>query len=173
MNYVGNPSGGVLRRLQKEVQDLTVNPPPEGISLGPLPEDMFHWQATILGPPNTPYEGGLFVVDLEIPRDYPFRPPKNRFLTKVYHPNIDSHGRHCLDIDHCAWSPALTLKRLVCVLSSLLENINPEDPLVPDIAHIYKTDPAMFQATARAWTTRYAMPQGEAHAGAGGGTHPE
>ena len=52
----------------------------------------------ITGPENSPYEGGIFELDLSITDRYPFEPPKLRFITPIYHPNIDSTGRICLDL---------------------------------------------------------------------------
>ncbi|CAM6079076.1 unnamed protein product [Sphagnum tenellum] len=64
----------------------------------PVAEDMFHWQATIMGPPDSPYAGGVFLVMIHFPPDYPFKPPKVAFRTKVFHPNINSNGSICLDL---------------------------------------------------------------------------
>ena len=81
--------------------------------------------------------------------DYPFKPPKITFKTKIYHPNINATGGICLDILKQQWSPALTISKVLLSISSLLTDANPDDPLVPDIAKIYKTDKAKYEATAR------------------------
>ncbi|MBA0800993.1 hypothetical protein Gohar_011389, partial [Gossypium harknessii] len=77
----------------------------------PVAEDMFHWQATIMGPADSPYAGGVFQVTIHFPPDYPFKPPKVAFRTKVFHPNINSNGSICLDILKEQWSPALTISK--------------------------------------------------------------
>nr|XP_018472519.1 PREDICTED: ubiquitin-conjugating enzyme E2 10 isoform X1 [Raphanus sativus] len=124
---------------------------------GPVAEDMFHWQATIMGPSDSPYAGGVFLVTIHFPPDYPFKPPKVAFRTKVFHPNINSNGSICLDILKEQWSPALTISKVLLSICSLLTDPNPDDPLVPEIAHMYKTDKNKYESTARSWTQKYAM----------------
>ncbi|KAL3680972.1 hypothetical protein R1sor_023928 [Riccia sorocarpa] len=144
------------KRILKELKDLQKDPP-TSCSAGPVAEDMFHWQATIMGPPDSPYAGGVFLVTIHFPPDYPFKPPKVAFRTKVFHPNINSNGSICLDILKEQWSPALTISKVLLSICSLLTDPNPDDPLVPEIAHMYKTDRAKYEATARNWTQKYAM----------------
>ena len=101
--------------------------PLETISAGPKGDDLFTWTATILGPEDSPYQGGIFFLDITFPHDYPFKPPRVVFLTKVYHPNVASTGAICLDILKDAWSPALTISRVLLSISSLLTDPNPGD----------------------------------------------
>ncbi|PNX94797.1 ubiquitin-conjugating enzyme E2 10-like protein [Trifolium pratense] len=146
------------KRILKELKDLQKDPPTSCsagdcldkqlnlqhilwiVFVGPVAEDMFHWQATIMGPPDSPYSGGVFLVTIHFPPDYPFKPPKVAFRTKVFHPNINSNGSICLDILKEQWSPALTISKVLLSICSLLTDPNPDDPLVPEIAHMYKTD---------------------------------
>ncbi|CAM8976545.1 unnamed protein product [Rhodiola kirilowii] len=131
--------GMASKRILKELKDLQKDPP-TSCSAGPVAEDMFHWQATIMGPADSPYSGGVFLVTIHFPPDYPFKPPKVAFRTKVFHPNINSNGSICLDILKEQWSPALTISKVLLSICSLLTDPNPDDPLVPEIAHMYKTD---------------------------------
>jgi ubiquitin-protein ligase len=180
---------------------------------------MFHWQATIMGPEDSPYSGGVFFLDIHFPADYPFKvctvvqywytdyrydtserfglcvcvcvmdclcnlhtlvtyiffdsllffqctrsqqqqqqqPPKVHFTTRIYHCNINSNGGICLDILKDQWSPALTISKVLLSICSLLTDPNPDDPLVPDIAQLLKTDRGRHDSTAREWTSKYAM----------------
>ncbi|XP_069836419.1 ubiquitin-conjugating enzyme E2 D1 isoform X2 [Dendropsophus ebraccatus] len=122
-----------------ELTDLQRDPPAQ-CSAGPAADDLFQWQATIMGPSDSPYQGGVFYLSIQFPTDYPFKPPKVAFTTKIYHPNINSNGSICLDILRSQWSPALTISKVLLSICSLLCDPNPDDPLVPDIAQIYKTD---------------------------------
>merc|ERR1712022_107435 len=93
-----------LKRINKELLDLGKEPP-ANCSAGPVGDDLFNWQATIMGPPECPYQGGVFFLNVHFPTDYPFKPPKIQFTTKLYHPNVNSNGSICLDILKDQWSP--------------------------------------------------------------------
>ena len=101
-----------LRRLTTELDSLGRDPPPN-CSAGKVGDDLFYWQATIVGPDDSPYQGGVFFLDIHFPVDYPFKPPKVSFTTKVYHMNISSTGGICLDILKDAWSPAITINKVM------------------------------------------------------------
>ncbi|KAF4273019.1 hypothetical protein LV164_002534 [Aspergillus fumigatus] len=137
--------------------DSSSSDPPSSCSAGPVGDDLFHWQATIMGPGDSPYSGGVFFLTIHFPTDYPFKPPKVNFTTRIYHPNINSNGSICLDILRDQWSPALTISKVLLSICSMLTDPNPDDPLVPEIAHVYKTDRPRYEATAREWTRKYAI----------------
>lgn len=144
-----------MKRITKELGDLHKDPP-TNCSAGPVGEDIFHWQATIIGPEDSVFSGGCFNLTIHFPTDYPFKPPKVSFSTKIYHPNINSNGSICLDILRGQWSPALTISKVLLSICSLLTDPNPDDPLVPEIARIYKSDLKKYNETARSWTSRFA-----------------
>mmetsp|Transcript_27043 Transcript_27043/g.43330 ORF Transcript_27043/g.43330 Transcript_27043/m.43330 type:complete len:148 (-) Transcript_27043:95-538(-) len=144
-----------LRRIQKELQDV-YNDPPANCSAGPVGEDLFNWQATIMGPTDSPYQGGVFFLNINFPSDYPFKPPKCSFTTKIYHCNVNSNGAICLDILKDQWSPALTISKVLLSISSLLCDPNPADPLVPEIAQALLADKKKHDKTAAEWVTKYA-----------------
>ena len=145
-----------LQRIQKEHQNL-MSDPPANCSAGPMADDMFRWQATLLGPTESPYENGVFFLEINFPAEYPYKPPRIHFTTKIYHPNINSNGGICLDILKDQWSPALTISKVLLSICSLLNDPNPDDPLVPSIAELYIKNKELYIINARAWTLQYAM----------------
>jgi len=143
------------RRLAKEFQDLIKNPL-ENISTGPIEDNIFKWEATIIGPIATPYEGGIFKIAMDFTTDYPFKAPKCNFVTRVYHPNINSAGCICLDILKEQWSASLTISKLLLSICSLLNDPNPDDPLDSESANMYKNNRVEYERIARMYTANYA-----------------
>lgn len=143
-------------RLTRELEEITKNPP-NNCSAGPVDNDLFHWRAFIGGPEDTPYQNGIFMLDMYFSDEYPFKSPKCNFITKIYHPNINSAGSICLDILRDNWSPALSIDKLLLSISSLLNDPNPNDPLDNNIADIYLNNREEFNNTAKSWTRIFAM----------------
>ncbi|GAM86705.1 hypothetical protein ANO11243_047240 [Dothideomycetidae sp. 11243] len=145
------------RRLGKEIQDVQKDEH-SGITLElEDPAQITRLKGVFRGPPDTPYEGGTYVVDIQIPNEYPFQPPKMKFDTKIWHPNISSvTGAICLDTLGTAWSPILTLKSALISLQSLLASPEPKDPQDAQVATMLMTEPAKFAEMARQWAVKYA-----------------
>ncbi|KAF1962756.1 ubiquitin-conjugating enzyme E2 N, partial [Byssothecium circinans] len=145
------------KRIVKETERLSKEPVP-GISATPHDDNLRYFDVTIDGPTQSPYEGGVFKLELFLPDDYPMTPPKVRFLTKIYHPNIDRLGRICLDVLKGNWSPALQIRTILLSIQALLGAPNPDDPLANDVAQAWKEDQAKAIATAKEWTSQFAAP---------------
>jgi len=144
-----------LSRIQKELKLLHKNSP-GNCSAGPVGEDLRKWQATIMGPHDSPYQNGVFYLSIQFPEQYPFKPPIIKFKTKIFHPNISPKGGICLDILKDNWTPALTIGKTLISICSLLDDPNPDDPLVPEIAALYLENRAEYEIRARQWTETYA-----------------
>nr|XP_047932031.1 ubiquitin-conjugating enzyme E2 E1 isoform X3 [Anser cygnoides] len=108
-------------------------------SAGPKGDNIYEWRSTILGPPGSVYEGGVFFLDITFTPEYPFKPPKVTFRTRIYHCNINSQGVICLDILKDNWSPALTISKVLLSICSLLTDCNPEARFVLIQAHLTMT----------------------------------
>ena len=143
-------------RIRKELEEIKKDPP-SNCSAGMESDDIYDWEATVMGPQSSLYEGGVFHLSIKFPGNYPFSPPKIKFLTKIYHPNINMSGGICLDVLKDNWSPALTISKLLLSISSLLTDPNPDDPLVPEISDLYVKNRLQFDLTAREWTQFYAV----------------
>lgn len=143
--------------MRSELRNIE-DDPPDGFSLGPVDDDLTEWEAVIWGfPADSVYAGGRFELTLSFPPRYPFVPPAVRFRTKIWHSNVSPRtGKICLDVLKGEWSPALTSRKLVISIMSLMTSPNPDDPLAPEIAYLYKTNRALHDQRARQWTLTYA-----------------
>ncbi|CAH3155216.1 ubiquitin-conjugating enzyme E2 N [Pocillopora verrucosa] len=149
-------AGGLPRRIIKETQRLMSEPVP-GITALPSEDNARYFNVVIEGPAETPFEGGKFRLELFLPEEYPMAAPKVRFMTKIYHPNVDKLGRICLDILKDKWSPALQIRTVLLSIQALLSAPNPDDPLANDVAEKWKLNESEALVTAREWTRTYAI----------------
>lgn len=144
-----------MKRIQREILDLAKEDLGE-IVLAPTDKSVYEWKATIPGPGGSPYAGGLFHLSISLPNDYreladhtmpgrltskmnfiiAFSAPKVVFTTPLYHPNVSPHGQICVDVLKNAWSPALSLYKVMLSLSSLLTDPNPSKELLSNIIHV-------------------------------------
>ncbi|CAA9958172.1 hypothetical protein CFE70_001720 [Pyrenophora teres f. teres 0-1] len=161
------------RRIAKEIADIQ-NDQHSKIVVEPAGngDDLTHLRGQFLGPPDTPYEGATYLVDIKIPSEYPFRPPIMKFETKIWHPNVSSQtGAICLDTLSSQWSPVLTIKSALISLQSLLSTPEPKDPQDAEVAGMLIRNPAEFEHKAREWAVKFAgAPKKEIAEGSGGAT---
>ncbi|KAH7826569.1 putative ubiquitin-conjugating enzyme 1, E2-like protein [Monocercomonoides exilis] len=115
--------------------------PPEGITASPVSEEnLFVWDAILVGPSETPWEGGLFPLRLQFPDNYPEKPPSIRFQCEMFHPNVFQNGQICLDVIQKLWTPIFTVSSILISIQSLLTDPNPSSPANVTAAHLYQTD---------------------------------
>ncbi|EWG47354.1 ubiquitin-conjugating enzyme (huntingtin interacting protein 2) [Fusarium verticillioides 7600] len=145
------------RRVLKELKDIEADHDDSGVNATLVDNDLKHLKGTFPAPPDTPYSGGTFTVDIQIPEQYPFKAPVIRFDTKVWHPNISSQtGAICLDTLSSNWSPVQTIKTALLSLRMLLECPNPKDPQDAEVAKMMIEDPKRFALMAHEWAVKYA-----------------
>ena len=152
----GKGMSSSAKRIQKELAEISLDPPCN-CTAGPKGDNLYEWVSTILGPPESAYQGGVFFLDISFPLDYPFKPPKVKFRTRIYHCNVNSSGAICLDVLKENWSPALTISKVLLSIVSLLTDPNPHDPLVGKIAQQLLEDKEGHDKTAKERTKRYAQ----------------
>ncbi|KAI8097494.1 ubiquitin-conjugating enzyme/RWD-like protein [Halteromyces radiatus] len=153
-------SSAWLSRMKFEITNLENDPPPNVICY-PRDDNLAQLEAFLKGPIDTPYEEGLFQLDITVPDKYPFEPPLIRFKTPIYHPNIDEGGRICASIlkkgvNEEGWKPAMNLRNTLLSLQQLIGTPNPDDPLDADIAKEYIQDHDLFSKKAKEHTKKYA-----------------
>ena len=147
----------LLKVIARQLQEMLRDPTP-GISIEQDEFDPFLIHAIVDGPIETPFEGGKFKLELFCPKDFPHIPPKIRFITKVFHPNIDEHGRFCQTrMFRRDWSPALWFIKLLVWVQALLSDPNLDDPVANDVAKLWKDNEEMAIHIAKQWTRTYAM----------------
>ena len=121
------------------------------------------WDIFIFGHKGTMYEGCIFHAEIEIPQKYSLEPPKMKFLTKIFHPNVYVSGKVCISILHTAqddptqytpanllWSPVHTIDSITMSVISILTDPNPDSPANIDASNALLADKEQFQKDARA-----------------------
>ena len=149
-----------MKRIKKELEQFNQYPPC-GWTAGPVNDsDLFKWHAKLIGPENTPYEGGVFYLSIEFPIDYPFKPPKCIFSTKIFHPNILPNGMICkccpLKELGDEWSPKLTISFILKRITELFIKPHMEYCCNPEVLNLYVKDKDEFEKRAKEWTRIYA-----------------
>ncbi|KAK9767622.1 Ubiquitin-conjugating enzyme E2 15 [Basidiobolus ranarum] len=144
--------------LRRQLRELTKHPV-EGFSAGLVNDDnIYEWEVMILGPPDTLYEGGFFTARLSFPTDYPLMPPKLRFVTELWHPNVYPDGEVCISILHPPgedkygyeqanerWLPVHTVETILISVISMLSSPNDESPANIEAAKEWREDYPTFK----------------------------
>ncbi|KAK1569934.1 ubiquitin-conjugating enzyme [Colletotrichum navitas] len=175
------------RRIGKELMDIRADKDKSGVFAYPIDEsNLLHLKGSFPAPPDTPYAGGQYEVDIKIPDNYPFKSPIIKFDTKIWHPNVSSQtqqllptlrwpsvlalllslqdiletdtrqGAICLDTLGSGWSPVQTIKTALLSLRMLLEFPNPKDPQDAEVAKMMIENPEAFARKAHEWAVKHA-----------------
>jgi ubiquitin-conjugating enzyme E2 D/E len=130
---------------------------PGHIFAEPINDNLFHWHATILGPSDTPFEDGAFILDIFFTEEHPFEPPKCTMKTKMFHPNISSTGEIYIEIFDRDWVPTLTIEKILLSISSILHTPVMDNPINHEAARWFRKDRDKYNSIARAYTLKYAI----------------
>ena len=167
-------SGLAANRIQKELAAFLADPPP-GCSVLQMGDDLSRWQVKVQGPPESSFEGGNFTLLVTFPPDYPFKPPKVKFETRIFHPNINQSGDICLDTLASQWAPSFSMAQVndliffliisVQVMLSIIQLLadpNPSDPINPEAARMLQQYPEDYHRMVRSMIDEQEGGDGEA-----------
>ena len=148
-------------RIYKEIENMYIDPP-HNVTAGPIDDNNIrHWEATIIGPEETDYSGGVFLLDIKIPEEYPFIPPTCKFKTKILHPNISPDGEICINIlKKKNWNPSLNINNILLSIMLLFHKPNFGDPLNGNARDLYnkskKENSQEYSNEVKKWVKEYA-----------------
>lgn len=132
-----------IRRLQNEVRriDEQRETYKNMFHLKMIDDNMYHWNAELYGPEDSLYEAKQFNLDIQLPSDYPFSPPRVKFITPIEHVNINKNGDICLDILKPEyWAASQNIITVMISIRVLMSNPNPDDPFNSELAALYRTN---------------------------------
>ena len=168
-----------LKRIKNEFNSCTKKDRPDGVAVAlkaaNSDDDSAYeeWVAAIYGPPDCPYDTGVFFLNISFPEKYPFKAPDVKFVTPIYHMNIDDNGIPCVDILKDQWAPALSVSQVLLSLQVLLQSPNPDSALRKELADEYTKDSAEYERKAKEFTKQHAFYESDsdtsAKPGAGNG----
>eukprot|EP00798_Chlamydomonas_sp_ICE-L_P023757 gene23754-9315_t len=129
-----------MLRLASDLRSIKQNPPED---------NLYIWTASVFGPNDSPWEGGVFSLKFQFGERYPDKPPRVRFVSEMFHPNVYSDGTLCLDIIQDAWSPIHNICTLLTSIQSLLTDPNCASPANPEAALLYNSDRTAYNRRVR------------------------
>lgn len=129
-----------LRRIQNEIKSLEMKSSEndEMFKINMVEDNMYHWNVTVYGPPDSLYEGYEFQLNIVLPDTYPYAPPRVKFITPIQHVNINTDGDICLDILKNNWLASQNISSVIISIIALLSQPNPEDPFNSELAELYR-----------------------------------
>ena len=156
-----------IDQLQREYKELSQNPISNiGVSVGLVDEgNIYKWRATLTGPKDTSYKGGIFILIITFPMDYPNHPPEVCFRTPIYHVNVNPQkptfpgaeglGHVCISTLNW-WKPQYKMKEVLTNIFGLFYMANPDSPYGLDRANEFKNNRALYEEKAKYFTEKYA-----------------
>ena len=157
-----------INKIKEEFKSIDRNPIPNcGITVGLENDDIFHWRASLIGPKDTSYAGGLFYLDIFFSDDYPKKAPEVCFRTPIYHINVNPFyrenntteklGHVCISTLNW-WDEECTIKEVLIKIFALFYMHNPESPYGMERAEEYIKNNDLYQRKIKYFTKKYAHP---------------
>ncbi|CAF1478804.1 unnamed protein product [Adineta steineri] len=144
-----------IGRLLKEWKEFQRNAPGY-IFAEPMNDDMFNWRAKNIGPPDTPFAGGIFIVDISFSQKHPIEPPQCVMKTKMFHRNISSTGKISISIFEKDWIPVLTIRSILLSIYSILDDPLMDNPINHEAARCFSENPTKYDSSVRECTLNHA-----------------
>eukprot|EP00760_Papus_ankaliazontas_P014239 PhM_4_TR15996/c0_g1_i1/m.93848/K10583/UBE2S, E2EPF; ubiquitin-conjugating enzyme E2 S len=148
-------SAAATRAICRDLSELA-SKPIDGITIRPNENNLSLLEADIMGPEDTPYYGGLFIVRLVFDSDYPTAPPKGYFMTKILHPNVSEKGEICVNTLKKDWTSNIGLRHVFLVIRCLMVEPNPESALHEEAARLLLENYEEFAIRAKMFTQVHA-----------------
>ena len=119
--------------------------------------NLMKWNAGIPGKEGTPWEGGLYKLELNFPAGYPSKPPKCMFNPVIFHPNVYPSGTVCLSIlnEGKDWKPSISMKQILLGIQDLLDNPNNSDPAQAEPSDLLRRSKSAYTARIRQEAAKY------------------
>ena len=149
---------GPLNRIIKEVGVVNNTFGGDGISIEQNEDNALHLTLTLEGPEHTPWHQGKYKVKINCEENYPFKAPGVAFLTKIFHPGVDSEkGEICRKALEDGWVPTKGLKDVVVIIKDLFYSPSAEGAVNTDAATVFNANRNQFDAQAAEMNTTHAM----------------